>query len=114
RHYTFPALVTTEDRITRAPESARAAIRAVMRAQTLLREDPGRSLEVAKKRFPASEAELITELIRRDAPYYDPTITPDTVASMNRFAHESGLLSNPVPYEKVVAARLSYLWHEPI
>jgi NitT/TauT family transport system substrate-binding protein len=57
---------------------------------------------VAEKLFPPLEASLIAELIRRDAPYYDPTISAKSVESMNRFAQEMGLLSKPVPYEKVV------------
>ena len=50
-----------------------------------------------------SEAELITELIRRDLPYYDAAISPEFVAGMNRFARDLGILSGDVPYEKVVA-----------
>ena len=45
----------------------------------------------------------ITELIRRDLPYYDTTISRDFVAGMNRFARHVDILSGDVPYEKVVA-----------
>jgi len=114
RHYTFSALVTTEKRIHDEPESAIAAIRAWMKAHKALREDVSRATEVGKKRFPPSEAELIAELVRRDLPYYDPTIAPEKVASMNRFAQDIGLLSNPVPYEQVVATQFSHLWNEPV
>ena len=114
RHYTFPALVTTEKRIQTEPESAAAAIRAIMRAHRALREDVNRATEVGKKRFPAAEAELIAELIRRDLPYYDPTISEETVANMNRFAQEIGLLSAPVSYENVVATQFCHLWHEKV
>src|SRR5919108_1210966 len=74
RHYTFSALVTTEKRIDEDPQSAVSAIRALMKAQKALREDVSRATEVGKKRFPPPEAELIAELVRRDLPYYDPTI----------------------------------------
>ncbi len=47
---------------------------------------------------------MIAELIRRDLPYYDADISPQSVESMNRFARDLGLLSGPVPYERVVAA----------
>src|SRR5262249_13552818 len=63
RHYTFSALVATESRIANEPDSARAAIRAVMKAHRALKEDVSRAKEVGKKRFPPSEAELIAELI---------------------------------------------------
>jgi NitT/TauT family transport system substrate-binding protein len=114
RHYTFPALVTTENRIAKEPDTVRAAIRAIMKAHKALRENVDRATEVGKKRFPAAEAELIAELIRRDLPYYDPTITEQTVAAMNRFAQDVGLLSAPVSYEQVVATRFSHLWNEPV
>jgi NitT/TauT family transport system substrate-binding protein len=112
RHYTFSALVATDKKLKDEPETATAAIRAVMKAHEALRADPTRATEVGKKRFPPSEAELIAELIRRDLPYYDATITEETVTNMNRFAHDIGLLSAPVPYENVVATQFSHLWRE--
>jgi ABC-type nitrate/sulfonate/bicarbonate transport system substrate-binding protein len=112
RHYTFSALVATESRIAKEPDSARTAIRAIMKAHKALKEDVSRATEVGKKRFPSSEAELIAELIRRDLPYYDPAIAEDTVTRMNRFAQDIGLLSAPVPYDQVVATQFSHLWEE--
>jgi ABC-type nitrate/sulfonate/bicarbonate transport system substrate-binding protein len=114
RHYTFSALVTTEKRIQEDAQSAVAAIRALMKAQKALREDVGRATEVGKKRFPPPEAELIAELVRRDLPYYDPTIPKEKVESMNRFAQDTGLLSGPVSYDRVVATQFSHLWSEPV
>jgi hypothetical protein len=83
-----------------------------MKAQKALREDVGRATEVGKKRFPPPEAELIAELVRRDLPYYDPTIPKEKVESMNRFAQDIGLLSGPVSYDQVVATQFSHLWSE--
>lgn len=114
RHYTFSALVATEKRIEEEPQSCIAAIRALMKAHQALRQDFNRAAEVGRKRFPPSEAELIAELVRRDLPYYDPTIAQEKVASMNRFAQDAGLLSAPVPYEQVVATRFSRLWTETL
>jgi ABC-type nitrate/sulfonate/bicarbonate transport system substrate-binding protein len=108
--YTFPALVTTEARIQQQPETVEAAVRALTRAQAALREDPSRATAVAQKRFPPMEAGLVADLIARDAPYYDPAISPDVVRDLNRFAHDVGLLAAPVPYEQVVAAQFSHLW----
>ena len=100
--YTFPALVATERTIRERPEVARSARKAVMAAQDALRKNPERATEVGKKLFPPTEASLIAELIRRDAPFYDPTISPKNVEAMNRFARDIGLLSKPVSYEDVV------------
>ena len=59
--------------------------------------------KVGQKLFPPPQAELIVELIRRDLPYYDPTISRDFVAGMNRFARDLGILQGDVPYEQIVA-----------
>jgi ABC-type nitrate/sulfonate/bicarbonate transport system substrate-binding protein len=100
--YTFPALACTEKTIRERPEVARAAIQAVRKAQAALKEDPNRATVIGRKLFPPQEASLIAELIRRDAPFYEPDITPQTVKSMNQFARELGLLSHQVNFGDVV------------
>jgi len=102
RGYTFPALVTTQRLIDENPAAAAAAVRAVMNAQNALKEDPERATAVGRKLFPPTEAALIAELIRRDLPFYDPLISKKSVDSMNRFAQDLGLLSQPVHYRQVV------------
>lgn len=110
RGYTFPALATSDRLIAERPDAAAAAVRALVRTQRALVEDPQRAAAVGKALYPAEEAQLIAGLIERDAPYYDPRISEDAVADMNRFARDVGLLSGPVPYEEVVAVRFSRLW----
>lgn len=102
RGYTFPALVCTERMVREKPDTARAAVNAVKAAQDALRANPERAAEVGKRLFPPTEAGLIAELIRRDAPFYDSAISEKSVAAMNRFAHDIGILSTPVPYKDVV------------
>jgi ABC-type nitrate/sulfonate/bicarbonate transport system substrate-binding protein len=114
RDYTFSALVATEKRIQDEPESARAAIRALMKAHKALKENVQRATEVGNKRFPPSEAALIARLVRRDLPFYDPQISEEKVVSMNRFARDIGLLGAEVRYEQVVATQFSHLWKEPV
>lgn len=114
RDYTFSALVATEKRLKEEPESARAAIRALMKAHRTLKEDANRATAVGMKRFPPSEAELIAELVRRDLPYYDPTISETKVDRMNRFAQDIGLLKSPVAYNQVVATEFSDLWNQAV
>jgi NitT/TauT family transport system substrate-binding protein len=110
--YTFPALVTRLDLIEQQPDAVSAAIRGLISAQKLLAEDPALATRVGTRVFPAMEAGLIADLIRRDAPYYDPAVTPDVVADLNRFAQDVGLLSAAVPYDEVVATQFSHLWKE--
>jgi ABC-type nitrate/sulfonate/bicarbonate transport system substrate-binding protein len=100
--YTFPALVCTDKTIMERPQVARAAVNAIRSAHEALKEDPGRATAIGRRLFPAQEAELIAELIRRDTPYYQHGISRQTVDSMNRFAQDLGLLSQPVTYNEVV------------
>lgn len=113
RGFTFPALVTTADRIEHEPETAAAAVRAIVRAQAALRENVDLATEIGRRLFPPVEAELIAELIRRDLPFYDPRIAPATVDSLNAFAREIGLIEQDVPYDHVVATQFSHLWQGP-
>jgi NitT/TauT family transport system substrate-binding protein len=107
--FTFSALAATDALVRRSPEVAAAAVRAIAAAQVALTERPDRALEVGRRLFPPDEAELIAELIRRDVPYYDPSIRPETVESMNRFARSMGILSGDVPFEAIVATHCSQL-----
>jgi ABC-type nitrate/sulfonate/bicarbonate transport system substrate-binding protein len=100
--YTFPGLVCTDETIRTRPEAARAAIEALKKAQQALKEDPARATPIGRRLFPPAEAEMIAELVRRDAPFYQPGISKLTVDSMNRFAAGLGLLSRPVAMEDVV------------
>jgi NitT/TauT family transport system substrate-binding protein len=108
--YTMSVLATTDGLIDRSSETAAAAIRAIVKTQAALKADLNRASEVGRKLFPPEEAVLIAELIRRDLPYYDPSISPSFVAGMNRFARDIGILQGEIPYEKVVATQFAELW----
>ena len=109
-YYTMASLATTDRVIDGSPETAAAAVRAIMKTQAALKADPERATEVGRRLFPPYEAMLIEQLIRRDLPYYDPSISPDFVAGMNQFARDLGILRGEVPYDKVVATRFAELW----
>ena len=110
RDYTFAALVATDGLIDDAPATAAGAVRAVVAAQSALRADPSLAAKIGRRLFPPDEAELIEELVRRDAAYYSAKITSDAVVSLNEFARNIGLLSGDVAYEQVIASRVAQLW----
>jgi NitT/TauT family transport system substrate-binding protein len=109
-NYTMASIATTDRLIENAPDVAAAAVRAVVKTQTALKQDVSLATQVGRKLFPASEAELIAELIRRDLPFYDASISPAFVAGMNQFARDAGILRGDAPYERVVATQFSRLW----
>jgi ABC-type nitrate/sulfonate/bicarbonate transport system substrate-binding protein len=108
--YTMAAVAATDALIARLPETAAAAVRAIVNTQRALRENVGLAGEVGRKLFPPEEAELIVELIRRDLPCYDATISPAFVASMTQFSRDVGILKGQPRYEDVVATQLAPLW----
>jgi ABC-type nitrate/sulfonate/bicarbonate transport system substrate-binding protein len=110
RHFTFAAMATTDVFIEREPEAVAAAVRAIVKAQRALRADPTLARHVGLKKFPKDAAELITNVVARDAEFYDPVITDEMILKMNRFAQSVGHLSVPVPYEDVVSVRYRELW----
>src|SRR5215467_14289642 len=109
-NYTMASIATTDRLIERSPDVAAAAVRAIVKTQAVLRKDVSLATGIGRNLFPPSEAELIAELIRRDLPYYDPTISRSFVAGMNQFSRDVGILSGDVPYEDIVATQFSHLW----
>jgi ABC-type nitrate/sulfonate/bicarbonate transport system substrate-binding protein len=109
-NYTMASIATTDRLIERSPETAAGAVRAMVKAQAALKENVARATEIGRKLFPPSEAELIAELIRRDLPYYDASISRDFVAGMSQFSRDVGILRGDVPYEGVVATQCSHSW----
>jgi NitT/TauT family transport system substrate-binding protein len=110
RDFTFAALVTTEALIARDPGRVAATVRGIVAAQRALRGDPELAAAVGRRRFPADAAAMIVDLIERDRPFYEPTITERSVAAMGAFARAVGLLDEPLAYDHVVATGFRNLW----
>jgi len=110
RHWTFPALVTTERLVKERPDIAAGAVRAILKTQRALRADPQLAVQAAQRLFPAEEASLIAYEVARDAPFYDATITEEMVAHISRFAREIGALEGEVKYDELVATQFAALW----
>ena len=103
-NYTMASIATSDSVIERSPAAAPAAVRAIAAAHAALKKDVTLATKIGRKLFPPTEAELIAELIRRDLPFYDTTISQDFIAGMNKFARDVGILSKDVPYKNIVAA----------
>ena len=109
-NYTAAAIVASDALIARSPETAAAAVRAIVKTQAALKANVSRATEVGNKLFPPEEAGLIAELIRRDLPYYDATLSREFVAGMTAFLRSQRVLDGDVPYEGVVATQFAPLW----
>jgi len=109
-NFTMASIATTDALIAREPETAAAAVRAMVRTHAALKEDFSLAAKAGAALFPQREAGLIAELVRRDLPFYDSSISEEFVAGMNAFARAQGILKGDVPYEKIVATQFSDLW----
>jgi NitT/TauT family transport system substrate-binding protein len=109
-NYTMPALITSDEVIARDRNAVAAAVRALVKTQKALKSDISLATKVGRNLFPAAEAELIADVVARDLPFYDPSISPDFVAGMTEFQRHVGLLQGTVAYDQVVATEFSPLW----
>jgi ABC-type nitrate/sulfonate/bicarbonate transport system substrate-binding protein len=111
-NYTAAAIVASDALIARSPETVAAAVRAIVKTQAALKANVSRATEVGTKLFPPEEAGLIAELIRRDLPYYDATLSREFVTGMTAFLRSQGVLKEDVAYEQVVATQFAPLWKQ--
>lgn len=109
RHYTFSALIGRDSTIRDRPEFVESAIHAVIRAQQALCEAPELARKVGARVFPPAQAEMITDIIRRDVEFYDATISQESVHGVNQFSSAVGLLTSPVSYQYIVSDTLQRL-----
>src|ERR1700728_1798974 len=109
-NYTMASIATSDRLIHDNPDAAAGAVRAVVAAHAALKAQPQLAHDVASKLFPPEEAALIVDLIKRDLPYYDATISPDFVEGMNGFARDVGILTGRPAYADVVAEQFTELW----
>ena len=102
--------VVGDDQDRGLPESAAAAVRAIVGVQRALRADVSRATEVGEKLFPPGDAAMIAAVVERDLPHYTPHISERFVATMNDFMQALDWLPGPVPYPQVVATELVAEW----
>jgi NitT/TauT family transport system substrate-binding protein len=108
--YTMPVLATTDELIERSPETAGAAVRALVAAQKALKQDVSRATEVGHMRFPPREAGLTAGIVCRDLPFYDASIAAASVTAINSFAREMRVLTGDVPYDQIVTTQFRHYW----
>ena len=109
-NYTMPALITSDAVIQRDPDAVAAAVRALVKTQKALKADFSLATKVGKKYFPAEEASLIAQVVERDLPFYDASISREFVDGMCEFQRKMGLITGHPKYEDVVATQFADLW----
>jgi NitT/TauT family transport system substrate-binding protein len=108
--YTMASIIASDQLIKSSPDVAAAAVRAVVKAQQALKADVTLAGQIGREVFPKLEAGVITDIVRRDLPFYDATITPEAVTRMIGFSQAAGILKRSPAYDEVVATQFRPLW----
>ena len=109
-NFTQPVFATTQTMIEEQPDTVAAAVRAIVNVQKAMKRDVSLATEVGRKSFPEAETALIAQVVERDLPFYDASITPDFVTGMNAFCRDMGLMTSDPAFEDIVATEFSNLW----
>ena len=108
--YTTACIAATATTVERAPDTAAAAIRALAATQAALRKEPALANKVGRALFPTEEAAAIGDIVTRDLPYYQATISERSFSAMSQFARDVGVLKGHPSYDDVVATKFRHLW----
>ncbi len=102
-HYTFASIVASGRTVEERPDAVRAIARALAATHCALRDDPTVAQSAADRLFPAVEASLAVELVRRDTKFYDATVDAAAVEGVARFLRALGSIDGHVTRAEVVA-----------
>jgi NitT/TauT family transport system substrate-binding protein len=92
------------------PDTARALVRAVTRADQVLREQPGTALPVLKQLYPDLPAESVEGIYKASQSHFRPEISKQTFDAAMQIYKNAGVLTEDVAYEKVVATQFAGDW----
>jgi NitT/TauT family transport system substrate-binding protein len=112
QNMTFPTLQASDRYIQANPQVVERVVRAVVKTQKRLREDPEAGVRVAQKIFPALDVELIRGIITLQRPSYHPAISEEAMRIANQFQKHAGVVKSDFPYDKVVAVQLKPIWDQ--
>ena len=110
RDYTMAAIMTSDRMIHDNPSAVAGVVRAIVNTQKALKADVALATKVGRKLFPEYEASLIADIVQRDLPYYDASISREFVAGMTAFQRNVGLIKGHPSYEDVVATQFAQYW----
>ena len=109
-NYTMASIATTDRLIEQSPETAAAAVRAMVKTHAALQgecrardRDRPQAVSAVRGRADRRAHPPRSALLRR-------LDLKDFVAGMNQFSRDVGILTGDVPYESIVATQFSQLW----
>jgi NitT/TauT family transport system substrate-binding protein len=108
RDYAYNGVWTTGAYLKEHPDRARSVIAAVVDAETMIN-DPAHTdeiLKIAVDNMHGIDPALLRSYLVKYRKIFHPTATPSQIEHVETFLQDSKLLSQPIPYDKVVATDL--------
>jgi NitT/TauT family transport system substrate-binding protein len=103
-------LEATTSWIKSNPDTATALVRAVAKADKVLRTQPTVALSTLKKLYPDLSAAQVTSIYKTSQSHFRPQIPQSVYNSALSIYKESGLVTSDVAYDKVVATKFTADW----
>ena len=103
-------LLATGTWIKANPDIARSLVRAVARADTVLREQPATALPVLKQLYPELSPQQVESIYAASRSHFRAEISRPAFDSAMKIYQGAGLATGPVAYEQVVATQFSPDW----
>jgi NitT/TauT family transport system substrate-binding protein len=103
----------TTEWIQANPDTAAALVRAITKANNVLRTDPATALPVLEGLYPDLDAASVESAYKSAQPAFNSAITQDVYESALKIYQEAGSVSDPIPYSDVVATQFAKDWTAP-
>jgi len=103
-------LQATSAWITANPDTARALVRAVTKADNVLREDPTTALPVLKALYPDLPPASVESIYKVSQAHFKPAISQQTFNEAMNIYKGAGLIKDDIAYDKVVATQFAGDW----
>ena len=104
-------LQATKKWIDSNPEVAAKLVRAVTRANNTLRDDPQTALPAVQQLFSDLNPELVADIYESSRAHFTSDISAAAYDAAMAIYRKTGLITEDVPYEKVVATQFAGIWN---
>jgi len=109
-HLPTSAFQATKKWIDGHKDTAAKLVRAITRANDVLREDPATALPVLEKLYPDLSADAVENIYAAAQGHFSSAITEDTYAAAIKIYKQAGVTKEDVPYTDVVATQFTSDW----
>ncbi|MBI4506434.1 MAG: ABC transporter substrate-binding protein [Chloroflexi bacterium] len=104
------SIQVTEKWLKENPDTARAIVRAIHKANTTIRTDRATTLKAMQVIFQGMDAKLLEKICATECPAFNSDLNEEIHKAINDAFKGAGQLKGDVPYQTVVAVEFKDLW----